>query len=268
MVKKGVIGAALGAGALALLFGTSAPSYVRTAFHKVRHNAKASVPVQFEIDRARQEVVDLEPAIRANIEAVAQAEVDVEHLQSEILATRENLSHEGRKIVALRESLDSGNTLRTGGVTYTADEIKYELGRRLDHYNAFKKILADRQETLKLRQRNVVAAREQLANMQQAKKALAIKIEGIEARLKQIEAAQSANEFSFDDSALSRAKNTVNDLDKRLEVMARVVEAEGRFAEKGVPVVIEPNRDVLKEVDAEFGVPSRDSARASTDKNL
>ena len=44
MVKKGVLGAALGAGTLFLVFGTSAPSYVKTAFHKVRQNVKDSVP--------------------------------------------------------------------------------------------------------------------------------------------------------------------------------------------------------------------------------
>ena len=64
MVKKGLLGAALAAGALYLVFGTSAPSYVRTAFHKVRHNAKDAVPVQFEIDRARDEIAALEPAIQ------------------------------------------------------------------------------------------------------------------------------------------------------------------------------------------------------------
>ncbi len=56
MVKKGVIGAALTAGALYLAFGTHAPSYVRTAFHKVRHTAKDSVPIQFDIERARDEI--------------------------------------------------------------------------------------------------------------------------------------------------------------------------------------------------------------------
>jgi hypothetical protein len=51
-------------------------------------------------------------------------------------------------------------------------------------------------------------------------------------------------------------------------VKARVVESEGRYSDKNIPIVIEPTRDVLKEVDAEFGVPASDSARASLDKNL
>ena len=82
MVKKAVLGAALSAGALYLVFGTSAPSYVRTAFYQVRHNAKDAVPVQFEIDRARGEIANLEPAIKDNIETLARAEVDVEHLDT------------------------------------------------------------------------------------------------------------------------------------------------------------------------------------------
>lgn len=262
MVKKGVLGAALGAGALALMFGTSAPSYVKTAFHKVRHTAKGSVPVQFEIDRARQEVADLEPAIHQNLEALARAEVDVEHLEGEIVATRENLAREGRAIVALRESLEAGDYRLTGGISYSPEEIKGDLARRLDHYKEVKRILGEKEQTLKLRKQAVVAAREQLDQMKAAKLALMTKIEGIETRLKQIEAAQAANEFSFDDSALARAKQTVAELDKRLEVMARVAEEEGRYADRGLALPVEPGRDVLQEVDAEFGCPSSDAATA------
>src|SRR6202007_2020260 len=70
MVKKGLLGAALGAGALYLVFGTSAPSYVKTASHKVRKNARNAVAIQFEIDRARGEIANLEPAIKDNIEVL------------------------------------------------------------------------------------------------------------------------------------------------------------------------------------------------------
>jgi len=268
MVKKGLIGAALGAGALALLFGTSAPSYLKTALHKVRHTAKDAVPIPFQIDRARQEIADLEPAIKQNIEAFVNEQVEIDHLKNEILATRQNLEKEGRDLALLRNTLDNGETLRTSDVSYTPEDVKAELGRRLDHYKAVKKILADREQTLKTRKLNLVAARDKLTNMREAKRALEVKIDEIEARHNQIEATQSANEFSLDESALSRVKKTVAELDKRLEVMARVVEAEGRYAEKGILLPIEPGRDVVKEIDAEFGVPSKTSTHASTDKNL
>src|SRR3954468_22255053 len=97
LIKKGVVGTALGAGALYLAFGTSAPSYVRTAFHRVRHTAQDSVPVQFQIERAREEIANLEPAIVENRETLARAMVDVEYLEREIQSTQANLAQEKRE---------------------------------------------------------------------------------------------------------------------------------------------------------------------------
>ena len=76
-----------------------APSYVRTAFHEVRHTAKDSVPIQFDIERARDEISALAPAIDNNKEDLARAEVDVEHLQSEISTVRSNLETEKKQMV-------------------------------------------------------------------------------------------------------------------------------------------------------------------------
>jgi len=257
------VGVGLGALALGLLFGTSAPSYVRTAFHKVRHSAHDAVPIQFEIDRARQEIAALEPAIHDNIEAMVNSEVDVKHLEREIVTFRENLDREAKEMLALNESLKSGRFQLASGVSYSAEEIKADLARRLDQYRRGKQILADKEETLKIRQQNVQAAKTTLNEMAAQKKALTTKVEAIEARLKQIEATRATNEFSFDDSALAHAKQTVSDLDRRLEVMARVAEQEGRYAEKGIPVPVEAGRDVAKEIDAEFATPT-----SATDKSL
>src|SRR4051794_31279609 len=95
-IKKGLTAGLLGGGALALLFGRAAPSYVKTASHKVRHNAKDAVPIQFEIDRARQQVADLDPALRDNIENLARAEEDVKELDAELVAIRTNHAKEGK----------------------------------------------------------------------------------------------------------------------------------------------------------------------------
>jgi len=267
MVKKGLLGAALSAGALFLVFGTSAPSYVRTGFHKVRHNVKDKVPVQFEIDRARDEIANLEPAIIENRETLARAEVDVEHLEREIAATRSNLAVEKRELLSLRDSVKNGDLRLAGHVNITAGELNAELANRFDHCRAVTKRLEDQEGTLKSRQKAVHAARVQLANLVTAKKSLTAKLEGIEAKLQMIEATQGKNEFSFDDSALSRAKQTVADLEKRLEVKARVAEMEGRFSETGLPI-LEPGRDVLREIDAEFGAPAKGSDTKTADKSL
>jgi len=267
MVKKGVLGAALSAGALYLVFGTSAPSYVRTAFHKVRHNVSDRVPDQFQIDRARDEVSNLEPAIIENRETLARAEVDVEHLEREIAETRKNLAAEKHEILSLRDSVANGEFRLAGHVKYSAEEINANLAGRLDHYKAVSGVLEEKQTTLKARQKAVAAARLQMTNLVTAKKKLLTQLQGIEAKLQMIEATQGKNEFTFDDSALSRAKQAVADLEKRMEVKARVAEMEGRFPEGGLPI-LEPGRDVIKEIDAEFGTPVKGTEGRSADKSL
>jgi len=268
MVKKGLLGAALSAGALYLVFGTSAPSYVRTAFHKVRHNAKSHVPIQFEIDKTREEVMNLEPAIRENIETYARAEVDIEYLEKDIAATRDNLAHEKQALLALRDGVSRGDYRLAGRVNYSADEVKVDLARRLDHYKNVERILQEKQATLRSKQKALAAAHKQLDTMSAQKKALLTKLDGIEASLKAIEATQASNEFEFDDSSLARAKASVADLEKRLDVLTRTAEYEGRYADAGIPVGLEPGRDVVKEIDSKFGSPAKDTVSSGTDKSL
>jgi chromosome segregation ATPase len=266
MIKKGLLGASLGAGALYLAFGTSAPSYVKTAFHKVRDNVKHSTPVPFEIDRARDQIAELEPAIKDNIENLARATVDVEHLEQEIAQTKANHEGEKRRLLALRSSLDSGDFKLAGNVTYTVDEVKADLKQSWDSYKQVDDQIKSQEEALKAKQKAVVAARQQLQQMTIAKRKLATKLAAIEARLKAIQATKDSNEFNFDDSALARAKASVAELEKRLDVMARTAEMEGRYSDTGIPVSIEPGRDVVKEIDAEFGAPAKPST--SSDKSL
>jgi len=269
MVKKGLLGAALGAGALYLVFGTATPSYVKTAFHKVRHSAKDLTPLPFEIDRARQDIADLEPAILNNREELARAEVDVEYLEREITSVRTTLAGEKTVMVTLRDKLASGDLRLTGrsNVSLTEDEVKAELAHRLDHYRNVSEILKEKESTLKARQTAVEGARKKLQEMANQKKKLATKLEWIQARLKAIEVTQDRNEFNFDDSALARAKQTVSELERRLEVKARVAEMEGRFSDSGLSLTVEPGRDPVKEFDAQFG-SDKDSTPKTGDKSL
>jgi chromosome segregation ATPase len=264
LVKKAVVGSALAAGALYLAFGTSAPSYVRTAAHKVRTSAKGAVPVQFDIDRAREEIAGLEPAIKDGIAQVAQARVEIQGLEREIAATRANLDREKTAMQALRTSLDTGDYRLAGPVRYTEDEVKLDLKRRLDSYKTGKSTLENREGTLKAKVKTLAAAERQLKQMAEARRTLATKVEEIEARLRMIETTRSDRDFHFDDSALARAKESISDLEKRLDVLTEQAEMEGRYSDTGVPVGIEPGRDVVKELDAEFGPP----ARKGEDKSL
>jgi chromosome segregation ATPase len=243
---------------------------VRTAVHKVKQNAKDSVPLPFDIDRAREEIAGLEPAIRENIVKLARAEVDVEHLDKEIAAIRTNVDGEKKALLTLRESLKTGEYRLAGHtrVAYTEDEVKADLARRYDSIKNVKNILDAKESTLKAKQSEIVAFRKQLETMMAQKKKLSSNLDKIEAKLSQIQATQASNEFQLDNSALSRAKETVSDLEKRLEIMQKSAQLEARYVETGVPVILKSNRDVVKEIDAEFGQPSPEKVSKTSGKSL
>jgi len=266
MVKKGLVGAGLGALALALLFGGRAPSYVKTAFHKVRHDARRAVPMEFEIQRVRDAVAALDPAMLDSHENIVRAQVDLEELQREIVVSRDNLAREKREMLALADRVKSGE-YRVGGNTYSAEEVKADLARRFDRYSYAKKTIEQKEQILKTRKQSVAAAREQLVKMAAQKQTLLARIEAMEAKLKQVEATRAGDEFNLDDSPLARARQDVTELEKRVEVMSRVAAERGMITDKNVPVILEPNRDVVKEIDAEFGPDAKGTPKPA-DKDL
>ncbi len=269
MVKKGLLAAGLGAGTLFLLFGTAAPSYVKTAFHKVRQNAKEAVDPQFDIDRAREDIDSLKPAIEQNIETLARAEVEAEHLEREVATIQANLDKEKKALLSLKDGLKTGDFRLAGHIADTADEAKAALAHRYDHYKYTAKILADKKEVLKAKRKTIQAAHEQLENLRTQKSALLAKLASIEARLQVIQATQAKNDFHFDNSALARAKQTVSELEERLEVLARKAEMEGRYSElSGATPYLEPGRDVVKEVEDEFGQAASRPVGKAGDKSL
>lgn len=249
MFKKTAVGVGAGALALGLMFGTSAPSYVKAFVSHARKNVKSNVPIDIQIERARQEIANLEPAIHQGIEALAKAEVEVEDLTNQVAAHKQTLDNQQRKLVALRGQLDSGYR-RTDG-SNRGREIEAAAARVLDSFKHSKQLLVQKEETLALKRQQVDAARITLEKMMESKKLLSAKIEQIETQLQQIQATQASNEFTFDSTALSRAKQSIGDLEKRLAEMAKVAEYEGRMVDADL-MIVEPTRDVAQEIDEEL----------------
>jgi chromosome segregation ATPase len=269
MVKKSLLGAALGAGALFLVFGTSAPSYIRTAFCKVRQSAKDSVPLQFDIERARQEIADLKPMFDQNKETLARAEIETEHLEREVVTIQANLDKERKTILALRHSLETGEFRLASHGGDTAKDVKAELAHRKDHFDYTSDLLVQKEATLKAKKKIIESAHEQLQNLRTQKSTLLARLAKIEASLKNVEATNSKNEFNFDGTALARAKQTVTELEERLDVMARRAEIEGRYGELDQPsAYVDPQRDIVKEIDEQFGKDGSRPAPKTADKSL
>jgi len=267
VIKKAVLGTALGAGTLFMVFGTSAPSYIKTAFCKVRQTAKDSIDPRFEIERARQEIASLQPAFDQNKVTLAKAEVAAEQLQREIGEVQASLEHQRTTITTMRDKLQSGDYHLTGFAVGTAEELKARLGNRLDNYKAHESVLKEKQELLKSKQQMIETAHNQLETLRSQKSLLLSRLAKVEAQLQSIEAAQNQSEFNFDSSALARAKEAVAGLEDKLNVMQhkQVIDEKYGDIDGKTTITADPHRDVVKEVDETFG-PS--SAAKSGNKSL
>ena len=270
MAKKAILGAGLGLGALALLFGTTkAKNYICWTYHQVRENVQEAVPFEAQIDNARREVESLTPAIRQSIESLAKLEENVKELKGDIAGYQVSMEREKKEILALRATL-GGDVRRTGLNDESCCEVKADLARRFDQYKRGQQILKAKEETLKAREQQVTAARKHLEEMRVQRETLVSQIDAIEAKHKALEATAATREPVLDSAAadtLARVKSTVAELNKRVNIEARTAELWGQFSDKQVPVALEPGRDVLKEVDNEFGTAGK-GGTATADKNL
>ena len=79
------------------------------------------------------------------------------------------------------------------------------------------------------RQRNLDAARQKLATMMSSQRQLLVEVENLEAKLKLVEVAQASSDLKLDDSQLSRAKGLIADIRAKLDVSAKLANADTNF---------------------------------------
>ena len=255
MIKKLLMGGAAAIGVGMLVFGMDVFSYVSTSAKKIQSEVKSSVPMDFEIERARTMVAELIPDIQKNMHVIAQEEVNVEELRNEISGTEQNMAVERQRLLSLRRDLEnrSEKFVYAGGRTATGTDVRTELSRRFSRFQTAEATLKAKRQMLEARERSLAAAREKLEGMLAAKRDLEVQVQNLEARLKVVQAAQTTSEFQFDDSQLARCKKLVQELRKRLDVAQRIVEQDGRLVEHLV-MEEEAPEDIGDQIDRYFGV--------------
>jgi hypothetical protein len=230
MIKKAIFLGGGGLLVLTLLFGRGAFSYVRTSVGCVADSVQNSVPIEFQIERARTMIKDLVPEVRKNMHVIAKEEVEVQRLDEQITGAEENLAREKEQMLRLKTDLGGGKKVfQYGPRSYTADEVKTDLANRFDRYKTNDATLASLKEIRIARQRSLAAAQQKLEGMLASRRQLQVEVENLEARTQMIAAAQSTSNYQFDESQLGQVKELVSNLRTRLQVAEKLVNAEVNF---------------------------------------
>src|SRR5258708_39752031 len=84
---------------------TSVGSYMNFAWKKAKATASNSVPLEWEIERLREEVANLVPDMKKQLSSIAEEKVAIERLGKEIDVAQVNLKDQKENIKTMRGEL-------------------------------------------------------------------------------------------------------------------------------------------------------------------
>lgn len=242
---------------------TGAGSYLRSSGKMIKTVFKDSVPVEFEIQRARDLLEDLIPELQANLKLVASEEVEVASLEREIQTQRGAVAEETGKVQKLRSLLQSSlASFSIGGRDYRREELTQDLSRRFENLRTAEMLLEGKDELLRNRKRSLDAAIQRLERTRIARVELASQIEALEGQFRLLEAQSRGSELHIDGSKLAQTEKVLTELKKRLAVAQRVLAREARFVDE-IPLDVVQESTVVERVDAYFARKSGDAVEAS-----
>ena len=221
----GLLGTAATLGTGLLMFGRELPSYLSSSARGVRSAVQESVPIEFELQRARDLVENMLPEIHAKIRLVAHEEVEVAALSKEVDAASEKLAAEANRLKHLRGRLDEQTvSYNVEGQRVTRTQAVRTLNRRFQQFKESENLLASKRELLDVRKQSLVAARETLEKVRHRKAMIEQKIESLAAQHRILKARSVDQPLVLDEGKIARADKLIAQLQKRIDVANRVLD--------------------------------------------
>lgn len=265
---KSVVGGALALVVLAsLAFGWDTWSYLRLGMSSLRAAAKAEVPIEVELARARQLVDELVPEVRRSLNVVAEQQVDLERLEKGIADKKGTLASQKEALLTLRKDLaENSGVHRYASHTYTRQQVEQDLARRFERFRSLEAASATDEQILAARQQTLRANEAKLAALLTARQELQLQLEQLQARLETQRAQEAATTIVLDDSRLNQTKQLISQLNRQLDVRQKVLNQADVLAGE-IPVEggtkAEP-ADLLGEIDRYFSQPASAEVSANS----
>ncbi len=243
-----------------LVFGTDSLSYLRSSAKSVQSAIKDGVPLEFELQRAKDLVEDILPELRANVRVIAQEEVEIAHLRREISGATEKLESQRHNVSAFRNKLRGEEvTFVVHGRQVSRDQMTEQLASNFDRYKQAEATLVSKQRLLEAREKSLAAAQTVLERSRARKAELEQKIEALSAQFRLVQAQSVGTTVIINDTQLARADKLITDIHKRLETAQRVLayEADVSGLDDTVIALGINESELLAEVDQSLADPAQ-----------
>jgi hypothetical protein len=231
-----------------MLFGRDAASYLYSSARSVQTSVKDSVPIEFELQRASDLLEDIIPQMQANVRLIAQEEVQIASLKTDLEQNQQSLNDERIRVAKLRDTLAMPRVAYTlGGQEYSHQQVKEELARSFNRYKEAEVVLGGKQRLLEMRNKSLQGAMQMLERTKVQKVRLEDQIQALYSQHRLVQAAAVGSRVQFDSSKLAQTERLIREIKNRLDVAERVLTHEARFVE---PISIDTidEKDLLTQV--------------------
>ncbi|MEM9643751.1 MAG: signal peptide-containing protein [Planctomycetota bacterium] len=214
-----------------VFLGKSLPSYVKTSALSVQEAVQDSVPIEFELKRARNLIDAILPQLQAQIRRIAHEEVEIARLEKDIKDSVAQLEKERSALVALRKTADQTFVSASVQSSMTSASIRQssrkqlvgKLHGRFERLKQTELAVQSKQRLLEGRQKSLAAAMAQLEKTRDRKIELEQKIETLAANHRLIQNTKIESGVAIDGSRLSQADQLLTQIQVRLDVAQRVL---------------------------------------------
>lgn len=235
-----------------LLFGKDVSSYVRSSAKSVRTVVKDSVPIDFELRRARDLLDEIIPEMYANVRLIAQEEVEVAGLNVDITNGEKSIDEESVRIAKLRNALSTHQARYCfAGQEYPRSYVKTDLANRFERFKESELHLASKRRLLATRENSLHAAMQLLERTRSRKRTLQDQIESLASQHRLVKSAAIGTHIQVDNSKLAQTEKLIRQIRKRLDIAERVLAHESTFTQ-AIPVDAVVEADLLTQVDEYF----------------
>ena len=268
LIKWSVIGTVVVGSLGYFMFGEHLGSYAETATNALRESVRGKIPIEFELKRAGRLIKEIEPEITECKRDVARAEVELEHLVTQVARLEKRVSRQEGKLKSGCTLLGAATpaSYELSGRHYSRRRIELDLERTFEAYKNNKALLKGKKMLIERQSTAVEAARGKLDAVRAEKVRLDHTIATLKAQSRQVEAlAASSQRFDLDDTALSKAKEVLAKVKMRLDVAQKMIEDDIYFTE-GIQPDMTPNRDIVKEISQHFSEPVAADGKKLTER--
>ena len=237
-----------------LLLGSDFTSMLKSSVGSVRQSVKESVPVEFELNRAKEKINEILPDLKSQVRMIAEEEVAISRLENEVRKDTDRVEAQKQQLSSQRQEIRTQKVSYTvGQMTLNQQQFTDHLKTRFDHFKQAELSLESKQKLLEKRKQGLSAAVAVLEQMRLRQSELKLKVESLAAQHRLIKASQIDSGTLVDGSQLSQADHLLDEIETRLAVAQKVMDYETDTMDLPETPQSRSPEMVLSEIDAYFG---------------